>query len=129
VSVELYYIYATLWGRQHYALYGILCIIYAILVSVTACVSIALTYFQLSAEDYHWWWRSVFSAGSTAGFVLIYSVFYYFWRSNMTGVMQSVEYFGYSLLTCYIFFLSLGTISFFASLKFVRYIYVNVKMD
>ena len=63
ISVELYYIFSTLWGREQYTLYGILSVVYAILLSVTACISVALTYFQLSAEDYRWWWRSIFSAG------------------------------------------------------------------
>lgn len=63
ISVELYYIFATLWGREQYTLFGILFVVYGILLSVTACISIALTYFQLSAEDYRWWWRSIFSAG------------------------------------------------------------------
>ncbi|XP_023931639.1 transmembrane 9 superfamily member 1-like isoform X2 [Lingula anatina] len=63
ISVELYYIFATLWGREQYTLYGILFLVYVILLSVTACISVALTYFQLSAEDYRWWWRSIFSAG------------------------------------------------------------------
>ena len=61
--MELYYIFATLWGREQYTLYGILFIVFGILLSVTACISVALTYFQLSAEDYRWWWRSIFSAG------------------------------------------------------------------
>lgn len=65
ISVELYYIFATLWGREQYTLYGILFIVYGILLSVTGCISVALTYFQLSAEDYRWWWRSIFSAGYT----------------------------------------------------------------
>lgn len=63
ISVELYYIFATVWGREVYTLYGILFVVFFILMSVTACISIALTYFQLSIEDYRWWWRSVFSSG------------------------------------------------------------------
>ncbi len=63
ISVELYYIFATLWGREQYTLYGILFVVYGILLSVTACIAVALTYFQLSSEDYRWWWRSIFSAG------------------------------------------------------------------
>lgn len=50
ISVELYYIFATIWGRESYALYGILFIVYLILLEVTCCTSIVLTYFQLSAE-------------------------------------------------------------------------------
>ncbi|KAL7977768.1 hypothetical protein Chor_009717 [Crotalus horridus] len=129
ISVELYYIFATVWGREQYTLYGILFFVFAILLSVGACISIALTYFQLSGEDYRWWWRSILSAGSTGLFIFLYSVFYYTRRSNMSGTVQTVEFFGYSLLTGYVFFLMLGTISFFASLKFIRYIYVNLKMD
>lgn len=66
---------------------------------------------------------------STGLFVFLYAMFYYFKRSNMSGMLQTIEFFGYTLLTCYVFFLMLGTVSFFASLKFVRYIYVNLKMD
>jgi len=62
-------------------------------------------------------------------FVLLYALFYYFKRSNMSGALQSIEFFGYTFLACYIFFLMLGTVSFAASLKFIRYIYVNIKMD
>ncbi|GCB86914.1 hypothetical protein scyTo_0027626 [Scyliorhinus torazame] len=118
-----------MWGREQYTLYGILFIVFAILLSVSACISIALTYFQLSSEDYRWWWRSVFSTGSTGFFMFLYSVFYYFKRSNMSGTVQTLEFFGYSFLTCYVFFLMLGSVSFFASLQFIRYIYVNLKMD
>lgn len=129
ISVELYYIFATLWGREQYTLYGILFIVFVILLSVTACISIALTYFQLSSEDYRWWWRSLMCGGSTSLFVFSYAMFYYFKRSNMSGSLQSVQFFGYTLLTCYVFFLMLSTVAFFASLKFIRYIYVNLKMD
>ncbi|XP_029436885.1 transmembrane 9 superfamily member 1 [Rhinatrema bivittatum] len=129
ISVELYYIFATVWGREQYTLYGILFLVFAILLSVGACISVALTYFQLSGEDYRWWWRSVLSTGSTGAFIFLYSVFYYSRRSNMSGAVQTVEFFGYSFLTAYVFFLMLGTVSFAASLKFIRYIYVNLKMD
>lgn len=129
ISVELYYIFATVWGREVYTLYGILMLVFVLELSVSACVSVALTYFQLSSEDYRWWWRSIFSAGSASFFVFAYSIFFYVRRSNMSGTVQSVEFFGYSILTCFAFFLSLGTISFFASLKFIRYIYVNLKTD
>lgn len=48
ISVELYYVFLTLWGRHLYTLYGILSCVFVILLIVTACVSIMLTYFQLS---------------------------------------------------------------------------------
>jgi len=129
ISVELYYIFSTLWGRDQYTLYGILLLVFVILLSVSASISIALTYFQLAAEDYRWWWRSVISVGSTGLFVMVYSIFYYHKRSSMSGLLQGVQFFGYVILVCYVFFLMLGTVSFFASLKFVKYIYRNLKSD
>jgi len=129
ISVELYYIFSTLWGRDQYTLYGILTVVFLILLSVTACVSVSLTYFQLAGEDYRWWWRSIIISGSTGIFIFAYAVFFFAKRSNMSGGLQSMQFFGYTLLTCYMFSLMLGTIGFFSSLKFIRYIYVNIKMD
>ncbi|GLD73794.1 transmembrane 9 superfamily member 1-like protein [Lates japonicus] len=60
---------------------------------------VALTYFLLSGEDYRWWWRSVLSTGSSGLFIFVYSVFYYRNRSSMSGLVQSTEFFGYSLLS------------------------------
>eukprot|EP00795_Rhopilema_esculentum_P008572 gene8572-14580_t len=129
ISVELYYIFSTLWGREQYTLYGILLVVFMILLSVTASISVALTYFQLSAEDHRWWWTSIVCSGSTGFFIFAYSIYFYVKRSNMFGFMQSLQFFGYTLLVCYIFFLMLGTVGFFASLKFIKYIYRNIKMD
>lgn len=129
ISVELYYIFATVWGREYYTLYGILLCVFAILLSVGACISVALTYFLLSGEDYRWWWRSVLSTGSTGLFIFVYSVFYYRNRSSMSGLVQTSEFFGYSLLTAFVFSLMLGSVSFWASLAFIRHIYRSLKMD
>ncbi|XP_066578935.1 transmembrane 9 superfamily member 1 isoform X2 [Amia ocellicauda] len=129
ISVELYYIFATVWGREHYTLYGILLVVFAILLSVGACISVALTYFLLSGEDHRWWWRSVLSTGSTGLFIFLYCLFYYRHRSSMSGLVQGAEFFGYSFLTALVFTLMLGTVSFYASLAFIRYIYRNLKMD
>lgn len=129
ISVELYYIFSTLWGRDQYTLYGILGIVFIILLSVTACISVSLTYFQLASEDYRWWWRSVFTSGSTGLFVFGYAVFFYLKRSNMSGGLQTLQFFGYTLIACYIFSLMLGTVGYYSSLKFIRYIYLNIKMD
>jgi hypothetical protein len=63
IYIELYYIYEAIWGYANYTLYGILLVVFIILLLVTACMNIALTYFQLSIEDSRWWWRSFLSGG------------------------------------------------------------------
>jgi len=80
LSPELYYIYTSVWGHNSYTLWGILALVFVILIIVTACITIALTYFQLSMEDYRWWWRSFFSGGSTGLFIFVHSFFYYAYR-------------------------------------------------
>jgi transmembrane 9 superfamily protein 1 len=37
ISVELYYVFATVWGREHYALYGILMLVFIILIAGKRC--------------------------------------------------------------------------------------------
>lgn len=129
ISVELYYIFATLWGHEQYTLYGILALVFLILLCVTSSISVCLTYFQLSTEDYRWWWKSIITSGSTSLFILGYACFFYIRRSYMSGVLQTVQFFGYTMLTCYMFFLMLGAVGYYSSLRFVRYIYMNIKMD
>lgn len=54
---------------------------------------------------------------------------YFYLRSNMDGFMQLFVFIGYSACISYAFFLMLGTISFHASLMFVRYVYRAVKSE
>lgn len=129
IYIELFYIYSSVWGHTYYTLYGILCIVFIILIIVTACITVALTYFQLSMEDHRWWWNAFINGGSTGIFIYIYSICYYIYRSNMTGMLQGSFYFAYMLVTCYFFFILLGTVGFFSALIFVRRIYRNLHSD
>jgi hypothetical protein len=85
LSTELYYIYTSVWGHNSYTLWGILALVFLILIVVTACITIALTYFQLSMEDYRWWWRSFASGGSTGVFIFVHSFFYYAYRYSSSS--------------------------------------------
>eukprot|EP00127_Corallochytrium_limacisporum_P000167 Clim_evm28s6 gene=Clim_evmTU28s6 len=129
ICIELYYVFATVFGRQPYTLFGILLIVFVILMCVTACMTIMLIYFQLSAEDYRWWWNSVWYSGSTSLFIFLYGVYYFEERSSMSGVVQTTDFFGNLIIGCYIFFLMLGTVGFFSAFVFVRYIYSTLKTD
>ncbi|XP_039134869.1 transmembrane 9 superfamily member 2-like [Dioscorea cayenensis subsp. rotundata] len=129
IYIELYYIFASVWGHKIYTIYSILFIVFIILIIVTAFITVALTYFQLAVEDHEWWWRSVLCGGSTGIFILCYCVYYYHARSDMSGFMQTSFFFGYMACICYGFFLMLGTVGFRASLLFVRHIYHSIKCE
>ncbi|KAL4510178.1 hypothetical protein ABPG72_010371 [Tetrahymena utriculariae] len=129
IYLELKQIFNSIWGHQTYHLYGIICIAFVLFLAVQACVSIGLTYYQLNAMDYNWWWKSFSYGGSTSIFIGLYVIFYYWKVSTMHGTLQFLMYFGYMILFCIVLFMMLGSVSFLASLKFVRYIYNNGKMD
>ncbi|CAM8951349.1 unnamed protein product [Rhodiola kirilowii] len=129
IYIELYYIFASVWGHRIYTIYSILFIVFIILLIVTAFITIALTYFQLAAEDHHWWWRSFLCGGSTGVFIYGYCLYYYHARSDMSGFMQTSFFFGYMACICYGFFLMLGTVGFQAALLFVRHIYRSIKCE
>jgi transmembrane 9 superfamily protein 1 len=78
ISIELYYIFVTIWGHKLYTLYGILIIVFCILLLVTSFITIALVYFQLSLEDYRWWWRSIFNGGFAISFHFFFFFFLFF---------------------------------------------------
>ena len=50
VYIELYYIFASVWGHKVYTIYSILFIVFIILLVVTAFITVSLTYFQLAVE-------------------------------------------------------------------------------
>uniref|UniRef100_A0A7I4C5J2 Transmembrane 9 superfamily member n=1 Tax=Physcomitrium patens TaxID=3218 RepID=A0A7I4C5J2_PHYPA len=129
IYIELYYIFASVWGHKIYTIYSILFIVFIILIIVTAFITIALTYFQLAVEDHEWWWRSVFCGGSTGMFIYGYCFYYYHIRSGMVGLMQASFFYGYMGCVCYGFFLMLGSVGYRASLLFVRNIYRAIKCE
>ncbi|KAL5209003.1 hypothetical protein ABZP36_004626 [Zizania latifolia] len=129
IYIELYYIFASVWGHRIYTIYSILFIVFIILLIVTAFITVALTYFQLAAEDHEWWWRSFLCGGSTGFFVYGYCLYYYYARSDMSGFMQTSFFFGYMACICYAFFLMLGMIGFRAALFFVHHMYKSIKCE
>ncbi|KAH7679868.1 Nonaspanin (TM9SF) protein [Dioscorea alata] len=128
ISIQLRYIFANLWGYKFYNMYGILFIVFLLLLLVTAFVTVALTYLQLASEDHRWWWRSFFYGGSAGLFVYGYC-FDYYAQSGMSGFIQKSFFFGYMACLSYGIFLALGTVGFFASILFVRHIYGSVKCE
>lgn len=87
-------------SEQVYYVYGFMLLVFLILIIVTVCVTIVGTYFLLNAENYHWQWTSFFSAASTAVYVYLYSIYYYYAKTKMSGFFQTSFYFGYTLMFC-----------------------------
>jgi transmembrane 9 superfamily protein 2/4 len=88
-----------------------------------------IVYPQLCNEDYQWWWRSFLSAGSSGGYLFLYSIWYFASKLSIEGLVPTVLYFSYMAMVSITFFLLTGSIGFFACLWFVRKIYGAIKVD
>lgn len=129
IFIELFFILSAIWGYQFYYIFGVLFIVFIILVLTCAEITIVMCYFQLCAEDYRWWWRSYLTAGASALYMFLYSIFYFFTKLEIEKFVSALIYFAYTLIMAICFFVLTGTIGFYACLWFVRKIYGSIKVD
>jgi transmembrane 9 superfamily protein 2/4 len=129
VFTELFFIMSSIWQHQYYYLFGFLGLVLVILMVTCAEISIALTYFQLTSEDYNWWWRSFFASASSALYVFLYSILYFSSRLQIEKAVSTLVYFGYMFLLSLIFLLLTGSVGTIASFFFVKAIYSSIKID
>ncbi|CAL9185471.1 unnamed protein product [Musa hybrid cultivar] len=129
IFIEMYFVFTSFWNYKVYYVYGFMLLVFLILIIVTMCVTIVGTYFLLNAENYHWQWTSFFSAASTAVYVYLYSVYYYYMKTKMSGFFQTSFYFGYTLMFCLGLGILCGAVGYLGSTMFVRRIYRNIKCD
>ncbi|GMH91606.1 hypothetical protein TrST_g4267 [Triparma strigata] len=129
VCIELFFIMSSLWLSQIYYVFGFLFVVVLILVITCAEMSIVMTYFQLTNEDYLWWWRSFLSCASSGCYLFLYSIWYYQTKLELEGFLSGLVYFTYNAIIATAFGAFTGAIGFFSSLIFVREIYGALKVD
>merc|ERR1712078_965138 len=89
IFIELYYVLTSLWNYKFYHVYGFLFGVFTILIIVVGMTSIIVVYFCLNAENYLWQWTAFGSGASTAGYVFLYSIYYYLFKTPMNGFLQT----------------------------------------
>jgi len=129
IFTELFFIMSSLWRHRFYYMFGFLAIVLILLVITCSEISIALTYFQLTSEDYHWWWRSFFTSSASAVYVFLYSILYFNTRLEINSFVATVVYFAYMGIISILFFLLTGSIGMVSSFVFVKAIYGTIKVD
>jgi transmembrane 9 superfamily protein 2/4 len=156
IFIELFFILSSIWLHSFYYIFGILFLVFIILVLTCGEIAVVMCYFALSAEDYHWvslslsstsssssfsphthsfvaiapqWWRSFLTPASSAFYVFLYSVFYYYTRLEIDEFVPTLLYFSYTFIFTVIFFLMTGTVGFYSCLFFVTKIYSSIKVD
>merc|ERR1711975_211825 len=109
IFIELFFIMTSVWLQRFYYVFGFLALV---LLITCAEISIVLCYFQLCNEDYHWWWRSFLTSGSSGLCLFAYSIMYFFTQLEVIGFVPSLVYFGYMFTGALCFFLITGSIGF-----------------
>jgi transmembrane 9 superfamily protein 2/4 len=129
IFVELYFILNSIWFHKLYYMFGFLFLCYGLMIVTSAAVTILMTYFMLTSENYHWQWRSFFLSGSAAVYIFLHAVIYWAGKLSLGGFISNVLYLGYSLLISIVIFILTGTIGFLSSFFFVKKIYSSIKID
>jgi len=129
VFMEMFFIMTSVWEHQFYYLFGILGLVFFVLLIFCSEMSIFVVYTVLTNENYNWWWRAFFASSSSAFYVFAYSIFYFFAKMEIIKFVPALVFFGYMLMASFAFFVATGTIGFIASFWFVRKIYSTIKID
>ncbi|CAL1530573.1 unnamed protein product [Lymnaea stagnalis] len=129
IFIQLFFILNSIWSHQTYYMFGFLFLVFIILIITCSEATILLCYFHLCAEDYHWWWRSFLTSGFTAIYFFFYCIHFFFTKLEMSGFTNTFLYFGYTGIIVFLFFITTGSIGFFACFWFVSKIYSVVKVD
>ncbi|KAJ5549527.1 Transmembrane 9 superfamily member 7 [Penicillium frequentans] len=129
--IELLFVFKNLWQDKsgYYYVFGFLSAVSAVLIVTVIEVTVIATYSQLCSENYHWWWQSFLTGGSSAFWIFAYCIWYYMFKLHVTGFVSTLLFFSYSFLACTVYFLLTGTVGFLAAYAFVRRVYSAIKVD
>lgn len=128
ISVELYFIYSSVWFNKIFYMFGFLFLCFLLMVATTVLVSVLAIYYSLCGENHRWHWKAMFVGGSCSIYVFLHALF--FIRNEvLSGVASVILFLGYSMIISVLIFLMCGSLGFLASLFFVRSIYAQIKID
>jgi hypothetical protein len=78
------------------------------MIITSAAVTVLMIYFLLCAENYHWQWRSFFTAGASAFYVFASCLLYWVKDVSFSTLTSGVVYLGYSALLSLLVFVLTG---------------------
>ncbi|PXF47879.1 Transmembrane 9 superfamily member 6 [Gracilariopsis chorda] len=131
VFMELVFILNSIWQNQILYLFGMLSIVFAILVVTCAEMSIVFTYLTLAAERWTWWWQAFGGSASAGLYMFLYSLYYIATQAATDHMpfVSTLMFMTYSTVVSAAFSLMCGYVGFFSSFWFVRKIYANIRVD
>ncbi|KAI6698823.1 hypothetical protein NL676_018942 [Syzygium grande] len=127
--MELFFFLSSIWLGRFYSMSGTLCLCLLSLVIACAETSLIITYRNLQAEDWKWWWKSFCASGLASIYVFMHCVSYLVFNLNsLSGSPSVTVYVGYSLIMAIGTLLSTGSIGFLASFYFVNALFSSTEI-
>ena len=125
IFIELLFVFRSIWQDKsgYYYVFGFLSVVSFVNIVTVMEISIVATYVQLCAENYHWWWQSVFTGAGSAVWIYSYCVWFYWTKLHIQGFISGLLFFCYCGLACIVYGLLMGTVGFMTAYTFVRRIY------
>ena len=129
ILFELNYIMSALWRHELYFIVSFLWISYFLFITVSGEVSIIVVFWNLCYGDYNWWWKSFLVGSSPVIYFIIYSIYFFIFKMNVTRLSAIVVYFGIMALISAMALFICGSISVIICFGFIFKIYSKIKID
>lgn len=127
--IEVYFIFTSFWSYRFYYVFDFILLVFIMLILVTMLSSVICTYFLVNAEDYRWHWMSFCSGASISLYLYSFALYYFLFKTHMTGMFQTTFYFAYTFVFCALVGLLCGTSAYTGASIFVHRIYGSIKAD
>ena len=128
IFIEFNYVMAALWRHQIYFMAAFIWISFLLFVIVVGEMAILFVFLNLCRGDYNWAWKSFIMGSSPVIYIVIYSVFYFFYL-RITRLSSMIVYFGMMGLISSIVMFVCGTIAVFFNFTFLKLIYSKIRKD
>lgn len=129
IFVELFFVYTALFHYKFYYMYGFMELIFILLLFVTMAMNVIVVYFTLNNEDHKWQWVPSKIGFSVGLYVFLYSLYYYTYRTNMSGSLQFVHFVSMNITLSIFVALMCSSVGFYAANLFVSRIYRVSKFE
>lgn len=131
VFMELVFLLNAVAQSQILYMFGLVSVVFAILIVTCGEMSIVFTYITLANEHWAWHWQAFLTSASSGLYLFAYTQYYLFTQPSFgtTSIVSVLLYSSYSLIMASAFALLTGCVGYYSSSWFVFKIYSSVKCD
>ena len=127
--MELKFILSSIWQGVVYFVFGFLALVFVVWMVTVVMTTIILLYYQLTFEDYRWWWRSLIMPGGMGLHFFGYAVYWYMTQLTIKTTLGTIIYFCYMGAISLAYGMAAGALGFIAGFIFVSKIYSSIKLE